>query len=179
MYKRQGKKIFDRLDELEDPRPLQDALHAELDLVAKFAIPMTEGDRHVLAANRELASEVEESEAEGNEILNLMRIRLGLGAVRTDPKLHEASRGHSKDMNDLDFFSHTSPVPGKESFTQRAALAGTSASSENIARGQSTPAAAILGWWHSPGHHRNMLGAGHARVGLGRHENTWTQMFGR
>ncbi len=175
----EGNKIYKRLEQLDDPRPLEDALYKELDLLAKFAIPMTAGDRQVLAANREIAGEVEPAEAEGNEILNLMRIRLGLGAVRCDPKLHSASRGHSKDMVDHGFFSHTSPVPGKEQFTQRAALAGTSASSENIAQGQKTPAAAILGWWHSPGHHRNMLGAGHARVGLGRHANTWTQMFGR
>jgi len=175
----EGKKVFARLEKSEDPSLLEDELYDELESIAAFALPMSERDRDVLLANRHIADQVGPLEAAGNEILNLMRIRLGLGALSTDVKLHEASRGHSKDMVDLDFFSHTSPVEGKERFSQRAQLAGTSASAENIAAAQSTAAEVIRGWWHSPGHHRNMLSSGHGRVGLGRYETTWTQMFGR
>ena len=42
-------------------------------------------------------------------------------------------------------------------------------SPENIAAGQDTGEGAIHAWWHSPGHHKNMLG-GHGRVGLGRRD---------
>ncbi len=94
-----------------------------------------------------------------------------------DVKLCTASRGHSEDMKKHRFFSHTSPVPGKRSFSQRAALAGSSASSENIARGARTGERVIMQWWYSPGHHRNMLG-GASRIGLGHHAGFWTQMFG-
>ena len=69
------------------------------------------------------------------------------------------------------------PLSGLEGQIHRASRAGTSASSENIAQGHPTGESAVHGWWHSPGHHKNMLG-GHARTGLGRHEQTWTQLFG-
>ncbi|MFI5378131.1 MAG: CAP domain-containing protein [Tepidisphaerales bacterium] len=56
-------------------------------------------------------------------------------------------------------------------------MAGTSASAENIASGTGTGEGAIRMWWHSPGHHKNMLARQH-RTGLGRSGNHWTQMFG-
>ena len=70
-------------------------------------------------------------------------------------------------------------MPGKRSFTDRAALAGTSASAENIFAGSSDPHGANNGWFYSPGHHRNMFAGGHNRIGLGHHDGRWTQMFGR
>lgn len=116
-------------------------------------------------------------ELEGVIELNRIRVRLGLRALRMDVKLNEASRGHSRDMRVHDFFSHTSPLPGKSSFGDRARAAGTGASGENIAVGQQTGKGVIGSWWHSPGHHRNMLG-NHARIGLGRSGHYWTQLFG-
>ena len=85
--------------------------------------------------------------------------------------------GAAQFIEKLGFFSHTSPVEGKRTPSDRAARFGTSASAENIAQGQPTGPAAIRSWWYSPGHHRNMMGA-FARVGLGRSEAYWTQMFG-
>jgi len=70
-----------------------------------------------------------------------------------------------------------SPVPGKKTPWARAKRFGTSAHAENIAAGANTGADTIRLWWYSPGHHKNMMG-GHARVGLGRHKKTWTQLFG-
>ena len=113
----------------------------------------------------------------GGAGLLLLAVLVGLSALRLDVKLCDACRGHSKDMVDLGFFSHTSPVAGKESPWQRAALAGTSAGAENIAAGAAEGEDAIRMWWYSPGHHRNMM-AGHRRVGLGRHQSHWTQCFG-
>jgi uncharacterized protein YkwD len=37
--------------------------------------------------------------------------------------------------------------------------------------------AANLGWFHSPGHHKNMLG-NHRRIGLGVSGQYYTEMFG-
>lgn len=148
---------------------------AALARIARAATPMSTRDAKVLAANQQLPLDAEE--AAGVRELNDIRILVGLPALAIDVKLCAAARDHSADMVKLKFFSHTSPVPGKERFGQRAALAGTSASAENIAFGLATGAAAILGWWHSPGHHKNMMGD-HVRVGLGRHERHWTQLFG-
>ena len=145
--------------------------------IALLAMPMSRTDRDVLLANRALADQLDEEEARGVEALNRVRLCAGLAVLRVDLRLTECCRDHSKDMRELGFFSHTSPVPGKRSFSQRAARFKTSARSENIAAGQQTGEGAIRAWWHSPGHHRNMLG-GHSRIGLGRHETTWTQLFG-
>ena len=140
-------------------------------------LPMSPADRKALAGNRALRSTAPRQERLGTLELNRLRYLLGLRLVRVDPRLADAARDHSKDMATLGFFSHTSPVKGKERFGQRAANFGTSASAENIAAGQSTGHGAIRAWWYSPGHHKNMLGGG-SRTALGRHESHWTQLFG-
>jgi uncharacterized protein YkwD len=135
--------------------------------------------QRVLDANAELAAKktVPADEAEGVRDLNEMRMLLGLTPVLIDPKLHDAARGHSKDMATLKFFAHESPVPGKKTPSDRAKAAGTSAGAENIYMGSESPQAANQGWFFSPGHHVNMFGR-HRRVGQGRHQSHWTQLFG-
>src|SRR5690606_12629630 len=172
-----GRRALHGKDLAPDPRDYAEELREQRALLARLATPMSAHDVRVLRDNLELARELDPEEARGILELNRLRILLGLGAVRIDVKLCAAARGHSQDMERLGFFSHTSPVPGKETFGQRAALAGTSAQSENIAAGQSTGEGAIRAWWYSPGHHRNMTAAA-ARVGLGRSGGLWTQMFG-
>ncbi len=78
----------------------------------------------------------------------------------------------------LNFFSHESPVSGKHLPWDRAKLAGTTAEGENIAYGTSSPDEVNLIWWHSPGHHANMM-RDFRRIGVGREETHWTEMFGR
>lgn len=171
-----AQKHFAKLPVPAGPGPEQridDAITA-----ATFAgLPMSDRDRKALQHNHALRGVVPHQELLGTLELNRIRYLLGLGLVRVDTKLSDAARDHSKDMATLGFFSHTSPVKGKERFGQRAANFGTSASAENIAAGQSTGHGAIRAWWYSPGHHKNMLG-GHGRTGLGQHGRMWTQMFG-
>lgn len=160
--------------------PPFDAL-AELDRGESWelalATPMSKSHRNVLLANYKLADQIDPEELLGVRVLNLMRIRLGLTPLPIDVRLCDACRDHSLDMDTLGFFSHTSPVPGKTTPGQRAARFKTSGNAENIAAGQDTGAGAIRAWWHSPGHHKNMLG-GHGRIGLGRYRSHWTQLFG-
>ncbi len=159
--------------------PWEDAVDDAAAWLSLLAVPMTERDRAVLLANREAAAagELLPIEAEGVLCHNLIRIQLGLPAQRVDPKLCAAGRDHSKDMKELGFFAHESPVPGKKTPSDRAARFGTSAGAENIAMGMSAAREAIQAWWHSPGHHKNMLG-GADRIGLGFYENYWAEMFG-
>lgn len=135
----------------------------------------------VLEKNRKIAEDegVPADEAAGIEECNRWRLYVGLNALVLDPKLCEASRDHSKDMKEKGFFAHESPVPGKKTPWDRAKNFGTTASGENIYAGSSNPHGANTGWFYSPGHHKNMFGAGHTRIGLGRHDGHWTQMFGR
>lgn len=165
---------------LKDDREFSetDLDHDEASAISK-AFHNNQQLQRVLDANAEMTAKktVPAEEAEGVRDLNEMRMLLGLAPVLIDPKLHEAARGHSKDMATLKFFSHESPVPGKKTPWDRAKLAGTTASAENIYAGSPSPQAANMGWFLSPGHHVNMFG-NHRRCGMGRYEGTWTQMFG-
>jgi uncharacterized protein YkwD len=172
----EARQLLKRLRPPADPRGADDALVAALRARAAAATPMTDADRRVLAANAALEG-LDGEERAGVAFLNRTRVLLGLNALALDLRLGDASRDHSLDMVRLGFFSHDSPVAGKETPWRRAANFGTSAGAENIAAGATTGKAVIEQWWYSPGHHRNMLG-GARRVGLGRHEQTWTQMFG-
>lgn len=152
-------------------------LDAEFEEWLLLGLPLSARDRRTLQENALLRSRIDREEYAGTRALNVLRYLLGLPMVRIDLKLGDAARDHSRDMVKLGFFDHTSPVAGKRTFGERASRFGTSASSENIAAGQETGPGAITAWWHSPGHHRNMLG-NHGRTGLGRDGATWTQLFG-
>ncbi len=64
-----------------------------------------------------------------------------------------------------------------ESFGERASRFDTTAHAENIHAGVHTADHALKGWFHSPGHFKNLFRP-HARVGLGRDAGMFTQMFG-
>lgn len=153
-------------------------LKKEEEIAAALAVPMDPATRAVLAANLQLAAKIDPEEARCVLDLNLTRNLLGLAPVQIDLTLTAVARDHSADMEKLGFFSHDSPLPGKTTPWDRAKRMGTSASAENIAAGTLDGAVANLMWWHSPGHHKNMLGD-HQRVGLGRSGKHWTELFGR
>lgn len=165
-----------------DPSPsgatFEERLRQEELQVLRMAMPLTETARQVLDHNAKLEAQLDFEEARCVTALNTTRILLGLEPLRVDLKLVEAARGHSADMAEHNFFSHESPIEGKRSFTDRARLAGTTSSGENIAMGRRQGHETNLQWFHSPGHHRNML-ANHARVGIGRSGKHWTELFGR
>ncbi len=165
---------------IEDAESVASIL-AQEQSVAEGLSDLDRNGLRIMKANRKIAEAemVPEGERRGVEELNQMRLLVGLDALVLDPKLCEASRGHSEDMANLNFFSHTSPVRGKESFGKRAALCGTNSSGENIYMGSTKPSSANRGWFRSPGHHKNMFSPGHKRVGLGNYGSHWTQMFGR
>ncbi len=128
--------------------------------------------------NLTLADKLDPQELAGIRELNRIRLLVGRRALPIDMRLTDAARGHSHDMKEKGFFSHESPVEGKKTPWDRAATAGTNAGAENIAAGQHTGVDVIGAWWHSPGHFVNMMGD-YRRVGLGRADTLWTQMFGR
>ncbi len=137
----------------------------------------TKLDKGVLELNTEEETKIDGLEASGILDLNLMRMLMGLQAVRIDPLLCDAARDHSSDMRTKNFFAHDSPVPGKKTFSDRAKRFGVKAWAENIAHGKSDPAETNMQWFHSPGHHVNMLNPKWKAMGLGRSVTHWTQMF--
>jgi uncharacterized protein YkwD len=145
---------------------------------SKAAMQFDSADRAVMVENARMKDQILPEEYRGIAELNVMRIALGLKALRIDPKLCEAGRDHSTDMSEKGFFAHESPVPGKKTPWDRAKRAGTTASAENIYAGSENPHAANMGWFYSPGHHVNMFNSGHRRMGLGHANGRWTQLFG-
>jgi uncharacterized protein YkwD len=164
-------------DEPLDPPSFEKYLLKEEEMAAALAIPMDDQTRQTLAYNDQLAPKLDTEEARCILDLNLTRSLLGLKLVRIDLALTAAARDHSADMETLKFFSHESPVPDKKTPEERAQRFGSSYSSENIAMGIIDGTVANHMWWHSPGHHKNMLGS-HGRVGVGRSGVYWTELFG-
>jgi hypothetical protein len=155
-----------------------EALVTEEIQIASAALGVDRDARKILSQNKKLAGEIDPAEAAAIRDLNEWRMLVGLSPCIIDPRLCAAARGHSKDMKEKGFFAHESPVSGKEDPWKRAKLEGTSANSENIYAGSMNGANANRGWWHSPGHHKNMLAPGMRRVGMGLYGSHWTQMFG-
>lgn len=98
----------------------------------------------------------------------------------------EAAQGHSEDMADNNFFSHT----GSDGLgiAERLNNAGYewSAAAENIAAGQESVQQVMQAWLDSPGHCVNIMGQNYTEVGAALAENEeseyrlyWTQDFGR
>jgi uncharacterized protein YkwD len=156
----------------------EEYLLGEEGFAAALAAPMDPKTRNVLMFNARLAEKLDREEARTILACNLMRNLLGLSALVIDPKLCEACRDHSKDMETLKFFAHESPVEGKKTPWDRAKRFGTIASAENIFMGLRDGKAANEGWFHSPGHHKNMLAADHVRIGVGRSGVYFTEEFG-
>lgn len=132
----------------------------------------------VAVENERIAASLPADVVPGMTAVNTIRLTCGLSPLVFDPKLCEAAVIHSGDMERHGFFAHESPLPGKTTPWDRARLAGTTASGENIYMGSTVGSDAIKAWFLSPGHHKNMFGEGHTRQGLGRAGKHWTQLFG-
>lgn len=140
-----------------------------------------EYNESVLAYNRALkGTSVDEEERSNVEIVNAYRWMMGLHAVKIDERLVRAARKHSIEMAQLAYFDHNSPTPHLQTPGHRVRREGYGGGvGENIAVGCSTGQAAFDGWFHSSGHHRNMLTPGWTEMGVGMaRRNWWTQVFG-
>ncbi len=134
-------------------------------------------DQKIMLANMELREKIRIEEYRQIWQTNLYRILLGKAPLKINPNLCDAARDHSKDMRELKFFAHESPVPGKRTPSDRAQRFKASASGENIFMGDPSPEGAFWAWFKSLGHHQNMVRE-YSEIGVGHHEKYWTQMFG-
>ena len=107
--------------------------------------------------------------------------------VSWNTKIETAAAGHSKDMVDNNFFSHTGS--SGSSLSQRITAAGYSWTfvSENIAAGQSSVNAVMQSWLESGGHCRNIMSTSPTDMGVSLRNNNasasfskyWTMNFGK
>ena len=103
--------------------------------------------------------------------INTERKKEGLSPLRMDERLVQAARQHSQEMEELNYFSHTSPVSENAAFTDRIKQVGVSygTAGENIAYTSSSSSADqfVSMWMNSEGHRKNILGATYDRTGIG------------
>jgi uncharacterized protein YkwD len=107
---------------------------------------------------------------------NEERIRYNLPEFYFSIALEKAALGHSIDMVQQNFYSHQSPVPGKEDMTDRLKRVGVDymACAENIYNFNdedptywSLASKLVEGWMNSSGHRRNILNPNFKFLGCG------------
>lgn len=137
--------------------------------------------RKVMEHNATADSVARDPERAQVRITNEYRIMMGRKALVLDDRLVKSARGHCEEMSREGYFSHFSPHPERRTPDLRMKAEGYPGmpSSENIHMGSGSPEGAFNGWFHSSGHHRNMLQKVWTEMGTGQAGKYWTQNFGR
>jgi uncharacterized protein YkwD len=122
-----------------------------------------------------------EDEQEMLDLVNQERERHGLASLSSDPLLQEAARDHSREMFELGYFGHDSPVSGSPSDRLDAIGAQYLVTGENLAYSPDIDVA-HEGLMNSTGHRANILSSEYRRIGIGviespTHGKMFTQEF--
>jgi uncharacterized protein YkwD len=104
------------------------------------------------------------------KLINVERAKYGLHKLAMQTRLVKAAKGHSKDMANNNYFSHT--ALNGASFIDRINAAGYkwSAAGENIYAGNGTynsPQSCVNAWMNSPAHRAILLSADYTQIGIG------------
>ncbi|HLS10020.1 CAP domain-containing protein [Lentibacillus sp.] len=112
-------------------------------------------------------------------LTNEERIRQGLSALKDSKLLSSVARSKSEDMQEKNYFSHTSPTYGSPFNMMKAFDVSFAAAGENIARGQRSPQQVVDAWMEKEEHRKNILDESFTHIGAGYASdgNYWTQMF--
>jgi uncharacterized YkwD family protein len=113
------------------------------------------------------------------DLTNAQRSKNGLPALKADAQLNGVAQKKSVDMQQNNYFSHTSPTYGSPFDMMRDFGVTYKSAGENIAQGQRTPQEVVNAWMNSEGHRKNILSANFTHIGVGYEKtgNHWTQMF--
>ena len=144
------------------------------------------GDSGAVVAQSDVAS----ISARLVELTNQTRAKAGLTPLTPVNYLTNAATGHSQEMMALNYFSHTSPTPGRTQPKMRIQRANgwDTRVGENIYRAQGVPASvladrAMAAWLKSPSHYKNLMDPSFNSVGIGivpsGDQFTITQNFSR
>ncbi|WP_161962397.1 CAP domain-containing protein [Nocardioides speluncae] len=112
-------------------------------------------------------------------LVNQARNDAGCDPVTLDSRLTRAAQLHAEDMEQNNYFSHSSQ--DGRTFVDRAEDQGyPSPSAENIAQGQSTAKSVFDAWMNSSGHRANIESCTSRTMGIGHTdaEDYWVQDFG-
>lgn len=110
-------------------------------------------------------------------LTNVIRTRFNLPHLTWSEELSDVAYAHSKDMNDANYFDHTSPKEGslKERLLQTDLT--FQYAGENIAKNYKDGAGAVEGWLNSKSHRHALLNEKYTHLGVGVYEEYFTQNF--
>ncbi|GAE25112.1 hypothetical exported protein [Halalkalibacter wakoensis JCM 9140] len=113
------------------------------------------------------------------ELTNQERRNNGLPDLQLDDSLSHVARVKSQDMEEHNYFLHTSPTYGSPFDMIRDFDISYQSAAENIAQGQRSAEEVVQAWMTSEGHRANILNQTYTHIGVGYHEegHYWTQMF--
>lgn len=134
-------------------------------------------DARIMAYNKQL-DYPNENETTAARLYNEYRILVGRVPFIVEKCLTTAARSHSREMTELDYFGHVSPVAKNKTYVMRVKNAGYdgSARGENCAS-YPTARAAVAGWLHSTPHHKNLSKKSANELGMG-YAGVYTANFG-
>jgi uncharacterized protein YkwD len=124
------------------------------------------------------------------KLVNYERTQAGLKPLSLNAKLNQSAYGHSQDMAEKDYFSHTGSDGSRVSDRIYNAGYHYSLAGENIAAGQYSAEEVVQAWMNSPTHRANMMSVDYQEIGVGYYylENDtgsvnyyhyWTMDFGK
>ncbi len=123
-------------------------------------------------------TEAKAFESEVVRLVNIERKKAGLTELKHNWELSRVARYKSEDMRDKGYFAHNSPTYGTPFQMMKSFGISYRTAGENIAKGQTTPAAVVNAWMNSSGHRANILNSSFTEIGVGYASgNYWTQMF--
>lgn len=115
-------------------------------------------------------------------LVNVERSKRKLPMLKLNVKLGKTARIKAEDMKNKNYFSHISPTYGSPFSMMTKFGISYTATGENIAYGQRTPAAVMKAWMNSPGHRQNILNPAYTDIGVGFASKSngvtyWVQQF--
>lgn len=118
-------------------------------------------------------------EREVVRLVNNERTKRGIPALKENWQLSRVARYKSEDMRKNGYFAHNSPTYGTPFQMIKSFGISYRTAGENIAKGQTTPAAVVNAWMNSQGHRANILNSSFTEIGVGydNRGHYWTQMF--
>ncbi len=120
---------------------------------------------------------ISQLEREAMELVNEKRSANGLAKLTLSAELSEKARIKSREMKQLNYFSHTSPTYGSPFDMMKALGIRYVSAGENIAMGYRTAQAVVNAWMNSPSHRENLLSSRYTTMGIGYEDGYWTQWF--
>lgn len=124
------------------------------------------------------------TEREMVRLINARRRAAGVPPLEVDPRLSAAARAHALDMGRHDTFSHTGSDGSDVGARARRVGYEWRSIGENIAAGWTLADVTVDGWYHSPGHRRNLLdpkarelGVAYVQVPGSEYTHYWVSVY--